>query len=52
MEVKDKKSGEDRKIPFLRLRHVSNVAQCHGLKNIPTTDDAAFVQTPPAESVA
>jgi antirestriction protein ArdC len=52
MEVKDKESGEDRKIPFLRLYHVFNVAQCQGLKNTPPADDSAFVQTEPAEIVA
>ncbi len=52
MKVKDKESGEDRKIPFLRLYHVFNVAQCTGLKNIPPADDSAFVQTLPAEIVA
>ena len=52
MNVKDKESGEDRKIPFLRLYHVFNVAQCTGLKNIPPADDTAFIQTLPAELVA
>jgi len=52
MKVKDKESGEERKIPFLRLYHVFNVAQCTGLKNIPPADDSAFVQTKPAEIVA
>ena len=52
MQVKDKASGEDRKIPFLRLYHAFNVAQCTGLKNIPPADDAAFIQTLPAELVA
>lgn len=52
MQVKDKESGEDRKIPFLRLYHVFNVAQCTGLKNIPPADNTAFIQTLPAELVA
>jgi antirestriction protein ArdC len=52
MPVKDKESGEDRKIPFLRLYHVFNVSQCTGLKNIPPADDTAFIQTLPAELVA
>jgi antirestriction protein ArdC len=52
MKVKDKESGEDRKIPFLRLYHVFNVTQCTGLKNIPPANDAAFIQTLPAELVA
>ena len=52
MQVKDRESGEDRKIPFLRLYHVFNVAQCTGLKNVPPADNAAFIQTLPAELVA
>ena len=52
MKVKDRESGEDRKIPFLRLYHVFNVSQCTGLKNIPPADDSAFIQTLPAELVA
>ena len=52
MQVKDRESGEDKKIPFLRLYHVFNVSQCTGLKNIPPADDTAFIQTLPAELVA
>ena len=52
MKVKDKESGEDRKIPFLRLYQVFNVAQCTGLKKTPPADDSAFIQTLPAEIVA
>jgi antirestriction protein ArdC len=52
MKVKDKESGEERKIPFLRLYHVFNVTQCAGLKNVPTADDSAFIQTMPPEIVA
>ena len=52
MKVKDKESGEDRKIPFLRLYHVFNVSQCTGLKNISPADNSAFIQTLPAELVA
>ena len=52
MKVKDKESGEDREIPFLRLYHIFNVTQCQGLKNIPKADDSAFVQTVPTEIVA
>src|ERR1035437_9996296 len=52
MQVKDRESGEERKIPFLRLYHVFNVTQCAGLKNIPKADDSASVQTMPAEIVA
>ena len=52
MKVKDKESGEERKIPFLRLYHVFNVTQCTGLKNVPKADDSAFIQTMPPEIVA
>jgi len=52
MKVADKETKEEKKIPFLRLYHVFNVAQCTGLKNIPPADDAAFIQTVPAELVA
>ena len=33
--VEDKESGEEQKIPLLRLYHVFNVAQCDGLKTAP-----------------
>jgi antirestriction protein ArdC len=52
MEVLDKESGEIEKIPFLRLYHVFNVAQCEGLKNVPKADETAFTVTIPAEIVA
>jgi len=52
MPVKDKETGEERKIPFLRLYHVFNVAQCAGLKHLPPAGEAALVQTLPAEIVA
>jgi antirestriction protein ArdC len=51
MKVKDRESGEDRKIPFLRLYHVFNVTQCAGLKNIPPANETAFSITAPAEIV-
>ena len=35
LKVADKESGEDRKIPLLRLYHVFNAAQCDGLKDAP-----------------
>jgi len=52
MKVQDKETKEEKKIPFLRLYHVFNVAQCTGLKNIPPADNSAFIQTLPAELVA
>jgi antirestriction protein ArdC len=52
MEVTDTASGKVEKIPFLRLYHVFNVAQCEGLKNVPAADETAFALTKPAEIVA
>jgi antirestriction protein ArdC len=52
MEVTDTESGETEKIPFLRLYHVFNVAQCEGLKNIPAEDTNSFAVTEAAEIVA
>lgn len=52
MEVKDKESGEMEKIPFLRLYHVFNVAQCEDLKNVPDPDQVTFVATEAAEIAA
>lgn len=52
MEVTDKESGEVEKIPFLRLYHVFNVAQCEGLKNVPDPDETNFVAVEAAEIVA
>lgn len=52
MKVTDKETKEEKKIPFLRLYHVFNVAQCLGLKNVPPADESAFIQTLPAELVA
>lgn len=52
LQVTDEESDETRKIPFLRLYHVFNVAQCEGLKNVPTADGSAFAVTEAAEIVA
>jgi antirestriction protein ArdC len=52
MQVTDEESGEVEKIPFLRLYHVFNVAQCEGLKNAPEADESAFTATEAAEIVA
>jgi antirestriction protein ArdC len=52
MEVTDKESGETEKIPFLRLYHVFNAAQCEGLKNAPAGEAATLTLTKPAEIVA
>lgn len=52
MEVTDKESGEAVKIPFLRLYHVFNIAQCEELKQVPTAENVVFAATPAAEIVA
>jgi antirestriction protein ArdC len=52
MQIEDKETEEQRKIPLLRLYHVFNVAQCEGLKTVPTVNDTAFTATKPAEIVA
>jgi len=52
MEVKDQESGETERIPFLRLYHVFNVAQCEGLKSVPAKDEPGFAAGKPAEIVA
>ena len=52
MEVTDRESGEVEKIPFLRLYHAFNAAQCEGLKNVPAVDESAFTATEAAEIVA
>ena len=52
MEVSDTESDKTEKIPFLRLYHVFNEAQCEGLKNVPVSDEPTFVATKAAEIVA
>jgi antirestriction protein ArdC len=52
LKVEDKTSGEDRKIPLLRLYHAFNVAQCEGLKAQPAAVEITIVATKPAEIVA
>jgi antirestriction protein ArdC len=52
LQVTDKESGEVEKIPLLRLYYVFNVAQCEGLKNVPTTEVDTFAVTEAAEIVA
>jgi len=52
MEVTDTESGEVEKIPFLRLYHVFNIAQCDGLKNVSVAEVNSFSATEPAEIVA
>jgi len=52
MPVKDKETQEDKKIPFLRVYHVFNVAQCTGLQHLPPPDESAFIPTVPSELVA
>ena len=52
MQIEDKEKEESKRIPLLRLYHVFNVAQCEGLKNVPTTEVDAFAVTEAAEIVA
>jgi antirestriction protein ArdC len=52
LQVTDEESGETEKIPFLRLYHVFNVAQCEGLKNVSPVDETNFVAVEAAEIVA
>lgn len=52
LQVTDEESGEVEKIPFLRLYHVFNVAQCDGLKNVPDPDEVNFVARAAADIVA
>jgi antirestriction protein ArdC len=53
-KIEDEETGEERKVPLLRLYHVFNVAQCDGMKEAPalseTTEPVAV--TKPAEIVA
>src|ERR1700744_2964180 len=49
MEVTDQETGEAVKIPFLRLYHVFNIAQCEELKPVSTI---SFAATPATEIVA
>jgi antirestriction protein ArdC len=52
MEVTDKESGEVENIPFLRLYHVFNAAQCEGLKTVPAAEEVPLTVTSAAEIVA
>jgi antirestriction protein ArdC len=53
MKIADKESGEEKKIPLLRIYHVFNAAQCDGLKNAsPVTDEILTTSVKPAEIVA
>lgn len=51
MKIADQESGEDKKIPLLRIYHVFNAAQCDGLKDAPTVTETV-VTVKPAEIVA
>src|SRR2546427_282662 len=50
-ENENKESGEERKIPLLRIYHVFNAAQCNGLKDAPPVA-GEVVTVKPAEIVA
>jgi antirestriction protein ArdC len=49
-KVKDRDSGEERKIPLLRFYHVFNASQCEGLRDNPVL--SGTTTTKPAEIVA
>jgi len=51
MKIEDKDSGEEKKIPLLRIYHVFNASQCDGLKDrAPVADGVVTVK--PGEIVA
>ncbi len=52
LQVTDEETEESKKIPLLRMYYVFNVAQCEGLKNMPTEDASSFAMTEAAEIVA
>ena len=52
MKIADKESGEEKKIPLLRIYHVFNVAQCDDLKDAAPVTDTNVVTVKPAEIVA
>jgi antirestriction protein ArdC len=52
MEVTDRVSNQEVKIPLLRLYSVFNVAQCEGLKSMPAEDTSSFAVTEAAEIAA
>ena len=51
MKIEDKESGEEKKIPLLRIYHVFNANQCDGMKDAPPVTDT-MVTVKPAEIVA
>ena len=51
MRIEDKESGEEKKIPLLRIYHVFNAAQCDGLPDAPPVT-VEVVTVKPAEIVA
>ena len=53
MKIADEESEAEKKIPLLRIYHVFNVAQCDGLKTIPTPVETLLsAPTKPEEIVA
>lgn len=52
LQVTDMETEESKKIPLLRMYYVFNVAQCEGLKNMPTENAGSFALTEAAEIVA
>jgi antirestriction protein ArdC len=52
LEVEDEITGEADKIPLLRFYYVFNVAQCDGLKNVPTAETPTSAPAKPETVVA
>jgi len=52
LDIKDKKTGEDKKIPFLKYYTVFNVSQCEGLNLSEVTEEAPLLPEDTQELVA
>ncbi len=52
LRVEDEETGEQRKIPLLRIYHVFNSSQCDGLKTESPSGEMPALATRPAELVA
>lgn len=51
LKVADEESGDEKKIPLLRIYHVFNSSQCDGLKLTPTANEPLVHTAKPAEIV-
>ena len=52
LQIEDEQTGEEQRIPLLRIYHVFNTAQCDGLKSLPATEALPVSVTAPATIVA